>query len=81
LRYVAACYYDEPLHVASKLATTARSSAMMEQVVVGADDSIRALARVAIVRAGAGGEATAPWSDAQRAALHAFAGRSFVGSP
>jgi len=54
---------------------------MMEQVVVGADDSIRALARVAIVRAGAGGEATAPWSDAQRAALHAFAGRSFVGSP
>ncbi len=72
LRYVAACYYDEPLRVASKLAALGRSSATMEQVVLGADDSIRALARIAIVRAGERGRGTQPWSEAQRRALHAF---------
>lgn len=73
LRYVAACYYDEPLRVASKLVSLGRSSATMEQVILGAGDSIRALARVAIVRAGAHGCGTQPWSDAQRRALGAFA--------
>ncbi|GAC1300833.1 MAG: thioesterase family protein [Vulcanimicrobiaceae bacterium] len=72
LRYVAACYYDEPLRVASKLGTLGRSSATMEQAVLGPDDAIRILARIAIVRAASGGRATQPWSAAQRVALHAF---------
>ena len=69
LRYVAACFYDESLALRSKLATLGRSSAVMEQVLLGAGDSVRALARVAIVRAGPGGVGTAPWSEAQRTAL------------
>ncbi len=78
LRYVAACFYHEPLRVASKLAALGRSSATMEQVVFGADDSIRAVARIALVRAGAGDHTTQPWSDAQRTALETFAGRTLA---
>jgi acyl-CoA thioester hydrolase len=70
LRYVAACFYDEPLEVCSKLVTLGRTSATMEQAVAGADNSIRALSRVTIVRSD--GEGTAPWTQAQRAALIAF---------
>ncbi len=77
LRYLAACYYDEPLRVASKLATLGRTSATMEQAVLGPDDSIRAFARIAIVRAGADGNATQPWSNLQRVALETFADRTF----
>ncbi len=75
LRYVAACFYDEPLTVRSKLVRLGRSSAEMEQALVGAGESLRALSRVAIVRSD--GNVTSPWSDAQRAALEAFEGRSF----
>jgi acyl-CoA thioester hydrolase len=73
LRYVAPCFYDEPLRVFSKLTHLGRSSAAMEQALVGANDSIRAISRVAIVRSD--GERTEPWRDAQRAALEAFEGR------
>ena len=72
LRYLAACYYDEPLDVYAKLASFGRSSAVMEQAMVGADRTIRAIARVAIVRATAAG--SAPWTDAQRAAIERFNG-------
>jgi acyl-CoA thioester hydrolase len=70
LRYVAACYYDEPLAVRSKLVALGRTSATMEQAIVGADNSIRALSRVTVVHSD--GEASAPWTQAQRAALIAF---------
>ena len=70
LRYVAACYYDEPLAVRSKLVALGRTSATMEQAIVGADHSIRALSRVTVVHSG--GEGSAPWTQAQRAALIAF---------
>ncbi len=70
LRYLAACYYDEALRIFSKLVALGRSSATMEQAIVGADDTIRALSRIAGVRSD--GIATAPWSAAQRAALEAF---------
>ena len=70
LRYVAACFYDEPLEVRSKLVALGRTSATMEQAVVGADGSIRALSRVTVVHSD--GEAIAPWTHAQRAALIAF---------
>ncbi len=72
LRYIAACYYDEPLAVYSKLVSLGRSSAVMEQAMAGADGSIRAITRVAIVRASGAG--SAPWTDAQRAAITAFCG-------
>jgi acyl-CoA thioesterase FadM len=75
LRYMGACFYDEPLHVHSKLVSLGRSSATMDQAVTGADGTIRAMSRVAIVRS-VGGNATAPWSDAQRAALDAFEGHA-----
>jgi acyl-CoA thioester hydrolase len=70
LRYVAACYYDEPLEVRSKLVALGRTSATMEQAIVGAGGSIRALARVSVVHSE--GEGIAPWTHAQRAALIAF---------
>jgi acyl-CoA thioester hydrolase len=70
LRYVAACFYDEALEVRSKLVALGRTSATMEQAIVGADGSIRALARVSVVHSG--GEGIAPWTHAQRAALIAF---------
>ncbi len=75
LRYVAACFYDEPLAVRSKLVRLGRSSAEMEQALVGAGESLRALSRVAVVRSD--GNVTSPWSATQRAALDAFEGRSF----
>ncbi len=70
LRYVAACYYDEPLEVRSKLVALGRTSATMEQAIVGADRSIRALSRVTVVHSD--GDAIVPWTQAQRAALIAF---------
>lgn len=70
LRYVAACFYDEPLEVCSKLVALGRTSATMEQAIVGPDRSVRALSRVTIVRSD--GEASVPWTQAQRAALIAF---------
>ncbi len=72
LRYLAACYYDEPLAVWSRLERLGGSSATMEQAIAGADGSLRAVARIALVRSRDG--RTAPWTDAQRAALDAFAG-------
>ncbi len=75
LRYVGACFYDEPLRVLSKLVTVGRSSATMDQALTGSDGTIRAISRVSIVRSS--GAKTAPWSDAQRAALESFEGRAF----
>jgi acyl-CoA thioester hydrolase len=72
LRYMAACYYDEPLQVYSKLVSFGRSSAVMDQAMVGADRTIRAITRVAIVRATDAG--SAPWTDAQRRAIEKFSG-------
>ncbi len=74
LRYLAACYYDEPLRVASKLVAIGQSSATMEQAVAGVDGTLRAIAQVTVVRAHAS-DGTAPWSGAQVQALEAFAGR------
>ncbi len=74
LRYLAACYYDEPLRAYSKLASLGRSSAAMEQVIVGADETPRIVARIAIVRSD--GNATMPWTDAQRRALEVAEGRA-----
>ncbi len=72
LRYVAACYYDEPLTVYSKLISFGRSSAVMDQAMVGADRTIRAIARVAVVRSTDLG--VAPWTDGQRLAIERFCG-------
>ena len=73
LRYLAACLYDEPLRVGSRLTSIGRSSAVMEQAVVGVDARLRAIARIAVVRSNPDGAGTAPWSDAQRRALARFA--------
>jgi acyl-CoA thioester hydrolase len=75
LRYVAACFYDEPLRIRSKLVRLGRSSAEMEQALVGAGETLRALSRVAIVRSD--GNSTSAWSAAQRAVLEGFEQRSF----
>jgi acyl-CoA thioesterase FadM len=69
LRYLAACFYDEPLRVYSKLVAIGRSSATLDQALAGADGTIRAIARMAIVRAV--GDGTSPWSRTQLAALEA----------
>jgi acyl-CoA thioester hydrolase len=75
LRYLAACFYDEPLSVFSKLAALGRSSATLEQALCGADLAPRAIARITVVRTAESG--SLPWSSAQRAALEAFEGRRF----
>jgi acyl-CoA thioester hydrolase len=72
LRYVAACFYDEPIAVHSKLIALGRSSAVMDQAVAGPDGSIRALCRVTVVRSQ--GHGATPWSQAQRDALERFSG-------
>jgi acyl-CoA thioester hydrolase len=77
LRYAAACFYDEPLKIGSKLTNLGRASATMEQALMGADDSVRALARVVIVRSI--DNATVPWTSAQRIALERFEGRVLSG--
>lgn len=70
MRYLARCFYDEPLEVLSKIAVLGRSSATIEQAIVGAGASLRAIAVVTIVRFAAGGPA--PWTEAQRAAIGAY---------
>ncbi|MBC5811285.1 MAG: acyl-CoA thioesterase, partial [Candidatus Eremiobacteraeota bacterium] len=40
LRYIAPCFYDEPLRVTSKLIALGRSSATMEQAIAGLDGSL-----------------------------------------
>jgi acyl-CoA thioester hydrolase len=70
LRYLGACYYDEPLRVYSKLTTLGRSSATLDQAIAGADGTLRIVARMSVVRSD--GERTAPWSGAQRDALAAL---------
>jgi acyl-CoA thioesterase FadM len=70
LRYLAPCYYDEPLRIVSKLVMLGRSSATMEQAMVGSRDTLRATARISVVRLG--GLDSRGWSEAQRAALFAF---------
>ena len=74
VRYVAPCFYDEPLQVKSKLVSLGRSSAAMEQAIVGAVGDLRAIARAAFVRTD--GDATIPWTPAQRTALERFANLS-----
>ena len=76
LRYLAACYYDEPLQVASRLYALGRSSATMDQAVIGPDRTIRAIARIIVVRANVTGNGSTPWSDAQRRALADFSGEA-----
>jgi acyl-CoA thioester hydrolase len=79
LRYVAACFYDEAIAIHSKLVALGRSSATMDQAMVGADGTIRAISRVAVVRSrGAGAE---PWSGSQRAALERFCGGELALTP
>jgi acyl-CoA thioester hydrolase len=71
LRYLEACFYDEPLRVFAKLAALGRSSATMDQAIVGADGTIRTISRMIVVRSR--GDATHPWTDEQRRRLEAFA--------
>jgi acyl-CoA thioester hydrolase len=77
LRYTAASYYDETLRIRTKLTQLGRASATMEQALTGADGSVRALARVVVVRSIDG--KTVPWTAAQRAALERFEGRPVPG--
>ncbi len=79
LRYVAACFYDEPIAIHSKLLSLGVSSAVMDQAMAGPDGSIRALSRVAIVRSL--GHGAVPWSPAQREALERFSGTPLPAVP
>jgi acyl-CoA thioester hydrolase len=77
VRYLAPCFYDEPLRIGSKLVALGRSSATMEQAITGPADSLRAIARVTFVRID--GDATIAWTSTQRAALELFEGRALSG--
>ncbi|MBD5635015.1 MAG: acyl-CoA thioesterase, partial [Candidatus Eremiobacteraeota bacterium] len=61
LRYLAACFYDERLTIHSRLARLGGSSATLEQAIVGADGTLRAIAQMALVRSRDG--RVAPWTD------------------
>lgn len=64
LRYLAACFYDEPLRIHTKLVALGRSSATLDQAIRGADDTIRAIARMIVVRSR--GDGALAWTEAQR---------------
>jgi len=70
LRYVAACFYDEPLEVRSRVTALGRSSATLEQAIVGAGESLRTISRIVIVRSV--DDHPVPWTAAQRSAIEAF---------
>ena len=70
LRYLSACYYDERLEVRSRLVRLGRSSATMEQAIVGGNESLRTISVVTVVRSA--GDRTAHWTPAQRAAIERF---------
>jgi acyl-CoA thioester hydrolase len=67
LRYFAPSFFGETLRVGSRLVRVGRSSAVVEQVVLGERDAVRVAARIAIVRTRDG--RSEPWTDEQRARL------------
>jgi len=67
VRYIAPSVFGESLRVGSRLVHAGRSSATVEQVILGAGDAVRVAARTVIVRSSDG--RTAPWTDEQRARL------------
>ena len=73
MRYVAPCFYDEPLRVMARMAQLGRASGLIEQAIVDADGRVRLVAQNAIVAHD--GTQTVPWSEAQRKALEVFEGR------
>ncbi len=73
IRYVAECFYDENLRLHSRMAALGRTSFTMDQALVGADGSIRTVARAFAVHHD--GERSNAWSPAQRAAMERFEGR------
>jgi acyl-CoA thioester hydrolase len=68
MRYLRPCFYDEPLEVHTKIVKLGRSSMTLEHAITaeGTTD-VRTIAQVAVVRMLH--DATAPWSEAQRAIL------------
>ena len=73
IRFVAPCYYDEPLRALTRMAQLGRSSGLVEHAIVDVEGHVRLVAQNAIVSHD--GSSTIPWSDAQRKALELFEGR------
>ena len=72
IRFMRSCTYDEDLSVATKIAEIGRSSATLEQVILGPDGSMRAIASTTVVRND--GKESMPWTNAQREAIATFEG-------
>jgi acyl-CoA thioester hydrolase len=67
VRYFAESVFGETLRVGSRLVHVGRSSAAVEQIVLGAGDALRVASRIVIVRTRDG--RSEPWTDEQRARL------------
>ena len=72
MRYMARLYYDEPLEVLTKITELGSSSAGFEQVILGEDLKMRAIARTVIVHTD--NRESAAWSNLQREAIAKFEG-------
>lgn len=72
IRYMERCFYDEPLAILTKMTAFGRSSATLEQAIVGPDGAMRAVASTVIVRNN--GSESKAWTSAQREAIAAFEG-------
>lgn len=78
MQFVRPLYYDEPLKIWTRLASLGRTSMVLEHAITGAGAApdLRTIGQVAAV--GSDGERGVPWSEVQRAALEAYAGRRFA---
>lgn len=72
IRYIGRCFYNDELVILTKITEFGRSSATLEQAIVGADGPMRAIASTVIVRNN--GEESKPWTPAQREAIAKFEG-------
>jgi len=72
IRYIERCLYDEELAALTKLTELGRSSATLEQAIVGKDRTMRAIAMTVIVHNDA--KESKPWTPAQREAIAKFEG-------
>lgn len=79
-RFVAPCYYDEALRVLTRCVRMGRSSLDLEQAIVGADGTLRTLARTVAVCYDFEADRSRQWTPMQRAGVRALEGRSIEGS-
>jgi len=75
VRFVAPCYYDQPLRLYTRCIRMGRSSIELEQAIVDDDGNVKTIARTVAVSYDFETDRSRPWSEAQRAGVRALEGR------